>query len=295
MRLFSKTALPMAIMAFACTPTIASAKDRVFTPSGKWIVDYDKDSCNIFREFAHEEQKLTLVMMRSRPGDAMRIQILGDNGRIVKQNGLMTVEFLPGTFKNETGYYAGKTDEGVETILSSSVVLPSEYTKKNEGDFEKIGTIPRLKPELRAKLDKIVIKVEGQHKIIFQTGSLGPILNAFENCTDNLVTYWGFDLATEQSLISRVKEKGSPQFWITSNDYPTGQLLNKGIGSIEFRLTVEADGKPSQCAIIKAAGDKEFADIACARLLERARFTPAMDKDNKPVRSFYINQVSFRF
>ena len=60
---------------------------------------------------------------------------------------------------------------------------------------------------------------------------------------------------------------------------------------VRFRLDVDPSGKPSGCRVLYRTNPDEFADLSCQLLLKRARFAPALDIANKPVKTFYINEV----
>ena len=54
---------------------------------------------------------------------------------------------------------------------------------------------------------------------------------------------------------------------------------------------VSAEGVPTKCAIQQATSSPEFTKLTCDLLVKRARFSPALDRDGKPVASFYTNSV----
>jgi hypothetical protein len=62
---------------------------------------------------------------------------------------------------------------------------------------------------------------------------------------------------------------------------------------VEFRLSVSADGVPTSCHIQLTTRPKEFDAAVCDSLMRRARFTPALDAEGKPLISYYLNTVKF--
>ena len=52
-------------------------------------------------------------------------------------------------------------------------------------------------------------------------------------------------------------------------------------------------GKPSACHIQQSASPPEFSKAVCDAMMRRAHFEPALDKDGKPVASYYRSSVIF--
>jgi outer membrane biosynthesis protein TonB len=70
--------------------------------------------------------------------------------------------------------------------------------------------------------------------------------------------------------------------------------LNAGQGAIvNFRLLVDAAGSVTGCFIQQTTRLKEFDDAVCKSISRRAKFDPALDKDGKPILSYYNNTVRF--
>lgn len=63
---------------------------------------------------------------------------------------------------------------------------------------------------------------------------------------------------------------------------------------VEFRLSVGADGAPLSCHIQSTTRPKEFDEAVCGSLMKRARFSPALDAEAKPMTSYYRNTVRFQ-
>ncbi len=83
----------------------------------------------------------------------------------------------------------------------------------------------------------------------------------------------------------------SPQSWINSEDYPQAALLNDMEGVLRFRVGVDAYGEVVECTITLSSGVAAFDSRACATVMTRARFYPALDKDQRPVSGQYNSTV----
>lgn len=85
---------------------------------------------------------------------------------------------------------------------------------------------------------------------------------------------------------------------ITNRDYPV-QLQRswpRG-GAIFVRLRIEANGRPSQCDVMRGYGDRLADQWTCALLMERGQFRPARDANGQPVADWlgYVQRDLGRF
>jgi len=85
--------------------------------------------------------------------------------------------------------------------------------------------------------------------------------------------------------------KGSPGNWATSNDYPSQALREEREGTTRFRVTVGPDGKVVDCQITGSSGSPDLDATACAKIKQRARFSPATDGEGQPTTGTYSNAV----
>lgn len=84
---------------------------------------------------------------------------------------------------------------------------------------------------------------------------------------------------------------GNPGYWIGTNDYPTRALREEQEGTSRFRLTVDQDGRVSECTITQSSGFMDLDEATCANVRRRARFRPATDDTGAPVVGYYSSAV----
>jgi len=65
-------------------------------------------------------------------------------------------------------------------------------------------------------------------------------------------------------------------------------------GTTRFRLTVNADGRVSDCQITGSSGHADLDEAACKNLTRRARFRPALDANGNPTTGSYSNAVRWQ-
>jgi TonB family protein len=93
------------------------------------------------------------------------------------------------------------------------------------------------------------------------------------------------------SLAQPPKPATSPGTWVLPEDYPPEALRADLTGTVAFKVTVDADGRVTACEVTETSGSPELDVVACEKVKERARFTPATDNDGSPVGSEWASRV----
>ena len=84
-------------------------------------------------------------------------------------------------------------------------------------------------------------------------------------------------------LATRTAPRGDPKLWVSSiDDYPATTLRLEAEGKVDVRLVVDATGRVIACAIEKSSGSEILDRTTCTLLKRRARFTPAIDRNEQP-------------
>ena len=88
--------------------------------------------------------------------------------------------------------------------------------------------------------------------------------------------------------------KGKWQQWVTTNDYPTRDLRAEHSGTTRYRLSVDAGGQVTNCAITTSSGWPGLDKAACERVSDRARFEPATDQTGARVTGSFAGSVTWQ-
>jgi TonB family protein len=100
---------------------------------------------------------------------------------------------------------------------------------------------------------------------------------------------------TKQELqATPARPRVNPGSLFTRADYPAAALRQGEQGSAGFRLTIEADGRVSDCRITSSSGSVSLDLVTCRILRTRARFTPARDSSGQPTVGSYNGRVVWR-
>jgi protein TonB len=92
-----------------------------------------------------------------------------------------------------------------------------------------------------------------------------------------------------QPVIERAASaKGDVRALITADDYPSSAVRNEETGSLRAKLMIAANGRVSDCSIVKSSGSQALDSATCKILRSRARFTPALDSNGLPTAGSYV-------
>lgn len=296
------TFLPLLFLFFFVSPLSAKEETISLPPSSQWNIDYADDSCTLGRKFSSGDKHIAMYITRFEPEDKFELVFIGNLIKKPKSLALLTVQF--GEFEDEQvhNYYVSKTKDGSSAIIvTSSLTISAETNvfnqifakKKKKNKEEEAVAIKPITAE-REKAIKFISFYENKDEIIkLQTGEMKQAFKALRTCTTELVSHWGIDIDRHETKLQSVKPKNDPSKWVTPDDYPRNALLNSEDAIIKFRLKVNDSGKAEECHIQLSIGNESFDQVVCQKVMARARFDPALDKDGNPMTSYYINKVRF--
>lgn len=276
------------LMALALLPGAARAADKVLEPLDKWVLNYADDSCRLARAFGTKDAKVVLVMDQFMPAGMLDLSLIGKPlGRFSDNRVSLTATFGPGLPPGESREaITGTVGPDKTTIL---MIGPRDLFNRNavKGDSDEL--FPTTTEQEAAVTE---LRIAGPTlRLTLHTGPMAQPLAAMRTCISDLVKTWGLDPVQQETLSRRPVPTLSPGKWLYSADYPKSALDMGASAIIRFRIMVGADGLPTKCAVQQATLSPDFIKLTCELLMRRARFVPALDRDGKPVASFYTNSV----
>lgn len=93
------------------------------------------------------------------------------------------------------------------------------------------------------------------------------------------------------SLPRGPKPKGSPGYWVSSDDYPSKALREERSGTSIFRVKVGTDGRVQTCEVTSSSGHGDLDAAACTAVMRRARFETAIGDEGQPIEGWYSNSM----
>ena len=266
--------------------------------SSPWNVDYADDRCRLMRLFGEGDEKVFAIFDRYGTGERFRMTIAGKPVQTAKDNGEATVQFGPGENEQRLAFFKGSLGEYPALVFQSQIrVAPPSLAELTAIDKRKSDDWIELSPvgsEREGAIRNLTIGKPLRRSVIMNTGSMRKSFEALNTCVDNLMESWGIDVEKHKTLTRETKPEENPGDWVVSEDYPLNMLFAGQPAIVEFRLSVGIDGKPTACHIQSTTRPKAFDDAVCKSVMRRAHLIPALDREGKPIASFYRNTVSFR-
>jgi TonB family protein len=102
------------------------------------------------------------------------------------------------------------------------------------------------------------------------------------------------NLGQSGDLSSPARLIGSPQRWITYDDYPVQALREQREGTTDFRLTFNERGSVVACEVTSSSGHTDLDAETCAIMRRRARFYPGKGRAGNPMGGTYSNRIRWQ-
>jgi len=246
--------------------TAATKPLPVGTPTGPWVIDMDDTYCIASHDFVVDGSMMVLGI------------------EAVPTNGEHRLYFqVPGKLNSINDeladIFVGQTKTQYQALMSEPVVLK---------DHVRYST--SLQPdEYRALVDKGYIAVRSKHvEASLPLQDLKAVDAQLARCNALVLDAWGFSKAEQARLASYPKLTVSMWEIGSGEGYPESAIRRNAIGWVRVVLNVDAAGHPTQCRVVRSSGHTALDAKACQTMLERAKFSPALDHQGKPMASLFV-------
>ena len=280
------------IFTILSSPVLAAKEEIVLEPSSKWMIDYASEDCTLSRTFGKDDKNLTLNISRFKPSDTFELLFISKYLKKASSAKPASIKFGSQFVEQEFNFKTGDTILGNNKKISTIIVSDTARIKPFTEQEYKTGALP-ISPQNEESVDFITLKTHRANTIILKTKTMKGAFAALRKCTDSLVNSWGFDVEEQKNRMRGAVPLSNPVRWIRPEDYPVQQLRNGKVAIIQFRLDVDEHGKTTNCIIQRSIGDDAFDKTVCRNIMKRAKFQPALDKNNKPIKSYWINKAQF--
>lgn len=277
--------LPGLIIALAW-PQLAYAKEPLhLKPASKWVMRHQDDSCRLVRLFGADENKMMVIFTRFGPGSRFRMTLAGEPVDIHSDRRPLKVQFGTHEKEQKVPYAIGEAG-GLPALIAIRQVRIDGLEKSPERK--------RLNKQRYAAIEFMKVRVGQKKPVLLDTGSFAGPFGAMNKCVRELVTSWGVDFEQHRKRSKSVRPIGNTRDWVRSEEYPTKMLKQRQPALVNFRLSVDENGKATACHIQQTTRPREFDDAVCDGLMKRSSFTPALDAEGNPMASYWRNQARFR-
>jgi TonB family protein len=245
--------------------------DPTLQPINKWVVDFAETHCTAARAYGSTEEPVVLAFRPSVAENMMRLTVLRSGRASAARHSPVTVEFsgsqVPGTGLS----FPTKERKQVVTWIHIAA-----------------ETFARLK-----SAGEVTIQIGGEPPLRFALREMPAVVNALVECNDDLRQHWNIAETTTVKIGRPATPLNSSQ-WLSPGDYPRRAIDESASGTVPFILMVNETGVVEDCGIEGSSGNASLDATGCVRLIERARFQPALDENGNPVRSIYRSRITWR-
>jgi hypothetical protein len=290
---------PLVAIATVAAASPASAEDAgALAPSSPWTLDYDADSCALRRTFGSGEDQAIVEFRRFGPGLGLQT-IVGSSRLKARNNGSFRYRFDDGEDWQIAGYTIAMTLANGYSAVLFYAQLPSVPWSEDVGDdpariesYNRSDPLKAAERERAATIDHITLVGAFGRQYTLRFGSLEKPMKAMQECVDELMTHWNIDVEAHKTLMRPaipVNLAEVPRMM----DYPPRMVRESMPGLVNIRLAIDETGRITGCRIQMPLSDPAFEESTCADIQHALDFDPALDKDGKPIASFWITRVVF--
>lgn len=286
----------------------AQARDPlVLAPSSGWAMLNDGQRCKLVRNFGTGEDLVQMELRYFNPGPHFQLVAAGKplEAKLEHRKHGDNVRFLPNGDREHSSIGNGELPDGTPLIAGGvSLIRYDVDLIDGEGPAEEDSEEPTVPADMHERDSERLAEITGlqidgpyDRPIFLKTGAMTQPMELLVGCVEKLLSNFGLDVKSQKNLAAFPEPKGDPFKWFVNGarGYPEKMLRESKVGSISFRLLVDAEGKPTKCDVLDAAQGETFSQHTCKTLLRYARFEPARDMEGRPVASFYGGSVTFTF
>jgi TonB family protein len=227
-------------------------------PAPAWQVDWGDYYCTLAR-LAGDDAPF-VIGFRTIPGNFGASVRLLRHGRQALPRRISTIALLPSGQTFDVTAFTEVFAGGREILASDT--LPDTFWDALAGAAEiefRDGNAARL----RLPLPGMAVAVR-----------------SLRRCVSDVMREWGVDEAALRAL--RRLPATTNLYGLRPEDYPTQANRAHVAGETVVRMTVSAEGRATECAVVATSGNAALDAATCRVILARARFTPALDADGRP-------------
>ncbi|HEX8578984.1 MAG TPA: energy transducer TonB [Allosphingosinicella sp.] len=265
----NRFAFAASLLAAAALLPLSAARSAAQEPSGKWVVDYGETYCTASRKYGTADKPVTFALRPSASGKIIRLMIVR-RGRVGGPHHIKV-----------------NVDHSGVPIKATALQFPSRDPKLEISWIN----LERQALDGIGKSERIAIRGGGMDEE-FALPQIGEVLAALQTCNDDLRQHWNVEgVAGAASIEKHARSAKSLAAYFSDTDYPMQALMEGAGGMSRFTLLVDETGALKDCTVDETSGIASLDAQSCAVLMERAKFTAALDSAGKPVRSVVYSAV----
>jgi TonB family protein len=228
-----------------------------YTPAGKWVMDYQQDLCLLTRPFESNGSRLTFGLRQAPADHSVKVILLAANDPDAKPRlGILRTQLA--------------SSEVQWVMLTASRRVPGTTGRLMRFTLN-IDDVMAMRDD-----DVLTLKEDDRPDLTLHLAGTAAALRALRRCERDQMISWGLDVSTIATL---PKPVGSVADWFK---FPPKEAVNRRGGSTTIRWMINTAGKVHDCTVVTPSGTAALDTAACAQVVKRGRYEPAIGKDGQP-------------
>lgn len=246
--------------------SLSSAEPRPLAPLKNWDLDYGETQCIAYRSYGDAAKPVTLAIRPSANGANYEI-LVG----------------VPGPAPDSAEELQGSVDFGRGPIKAWLLHYRPATTKLNIYQFRiSAGDMAQAR-----SASTVHLHVQNLPDFEFELALMPQILAGLDGCVADLKRYWNMD-GEKDGRIAKQAKGDVRKVFASPDDYPAEALRRGQEGDAQYLLLVNEAGKVAGCQVLLPTGAPILDAMGCVVIQNRAKFTPALDANGKPIRSTVV-------
>lgn len=255
----------VALTSASVSMTGDAAPAPILEPLKNWVVDYGDTQCTALREFGDAANPIVFGIIPSPDGGTYELVIKRP------RSGPDFAEEMPGT-----------VDFGNGPIKAWLLYFG---TKKGGSSLYQYRISAEQMAQARSA-SAVMLHADGGDDFSIRLAVMPALLDGLKKCTADLQQYW--NMYGQKNGKMATPSKGDIRRIFDSDDYPSDALSQDQEGTAQYMLLIDEKGSVAACHVMKPSGVPVLDARGCQVIRQRAKFTPALDANGKPMRSTYV-------
>lgn len=241
-------------------------------PSTKWIVEFADSSCIMARRFGSTDKPVDLHIKAPMLGQLFEVVI------VVPETGSLSGNLhYEGWIERPDGTKAASISAGGYSTISKAhltrfYVDPEKYLIGQDGE-------------------RLIVHLNKRRRYDFALPDLKKAQAVLDQCVTGLRDEFGVGEKVTRQIATPAKQQLSIVRYFSTDDYPSEAVAKGEQGYVGALFWVETDGRVKECKVIESSHRKLLDERTCEVIRMRARYSPALDAQGKPIRSPHYQRI----
>lgn len=245
------------------------AKSVPLAPTGRWVVDFADHQCLASASYGDAKNPLFLALKPSPLGEIMQLAVVKKSPSFESPAQMPVKIQIEERQPLELSMLAISGKQGGPASFRINMPL---------SDFAPMRTATRISIRSGVKVTES-----------FQLVQMPALMKAMNECLADLRRHWNIEPSQVAQLKARPKANVVELF--STDDYPAVSVRQNEGGMVALVMLIDERGKVADCMVTATSNRAALDAQACAIVLIRAKFTPAIGADGKAAKSAYIQRI----